>query len=48
MKSITVLIPDEDLKILKQLIDTGLYPNVAECIRVALRDYLWEKLEKIK
>ncbi|MHA1270334.1 MAG: hypothetical protein ACTSPY_11145 [Candidatus Helarchaeota archaeon] len=48
MKILTVLIPEQDLKIIKKFIDIGLYANITEYIRVALRDYLWEELQKLK
>jgi Arc/MetJ-type ribon-helix-helix transcriptional regulator len=48
MKVLTVNIPRTDLKILKEFIDKGLYPNITECIRTALRDYLWEEIQKLR
>lgn len=48
MKVLTVTIPKTDLKILKEFIDKGLYPNITECIRIALRDYLWDEIQKLK
>ena len=48
MKILSVSIPDNDLKIINQFIEIRLYANVTDCIRIALRDYLWDEVQKIK
>ena len=48
MKSLTVTISDDDIKILRKLVDMGLYTNLTDCIRSALREYLWKELENLK
>ncbi|MHA1790965.1 MAG: ribbon-helix-helix domain-containing protein [Candidatus Helarchaeota archaeon] len=48
MKILTVSIPLQDIKIIKEFIEYGLYSNITECIRIALRDYLWDELQKLR
>ncbi|MBD3227336.1 MAG: ribbon-helix-helix protein, CopG family [Candidatus Lokiarchaeota archaeon] len=48
MKVLTISLPESDLKILEEFVKNNFYSNVSEYIRSALKDYLWEELEKIE
>ena len=47
MKILTVSIPDSDIEIVKKFVDLGISSNITEYIRNALREYLWDELEKL-
>lgn len=44
MRLIAVHLPDRILNDIQQLVDSGLYPNRSEAIRIAIRDLLKREL----
>jgi antitoxin ParD1/3/4 len=44
MRLIAVHLPDRILDDIQQLVDSGLYPNRSEAIRIAIRDLLKREL----
>jgi len=48
MRILSIILSEDVLKILNELVEKGLYSNLTECIRIALRDYLWEEIEKLE
>ncbi|MHA1769457.1 MAG: ribbon-helix-helix domain-containing protein [Candidatus Thorarchaeota archaeon] len=44
MRVVTICVPDEYLKGVKELIEQNRYPNRSEVIRIAIRDLLVDEL----
>jgi len=47
MRLITVHLPIAYISALRQLVEAGLYPNVSEAIRVAIRDFIHKEMYRV-
>ena len=47
MRLITVHLPVAYISALRKLVEEGLYPNVSEAIRVAIRDFIHKELYRL-
>ncbi|MCD6369280.1 MAG: CopG family transcriptional regulator [Thermoproteales archaeon] len=47
MRLITVHLPIAYINALRSLVRIGLYPNVSEAIRVAIRDFIHKEMSRV-
>jgi Arc/MetJ-type ribon-helix-helix transcriptional regulator len=47
MQRITLRLPEQQISMLQQLVDSGEYPNVSEAVRAAVRDLVEKRASRV-
>ena len=47
MQRITLRLPEQQINLLQQLVDSGEYPNVSEAVRAAVRDLVEKRASRV-
>jgi antitoxin ParD1/3/4 len=48
MQRITLRLPEQQINLLQQLVDSGEYPNVSEAVRAAVRELVEKRSRVLK
>ncbi len=47
MQRITLRLPEQQINLLQQMVDSGEYPNVSEAVRAAVRDLVEKRASRV-
>jgi antitoxin ParD1/3/4 len=47
MQRITLRLPEQQINLLQQMVDTGEYPNVSEAVRAAVRELVEKRASRV-
>jgi antitoxin ParD1/3/4 len=47
MQRITLRLPEQQINLLQQMVDTGEYPNVSEAVRAAVRELVEKRANRV-
>jgi len=47
MQRITLRLPEQQIKLLEQMVDSGEYPNVSEAVRAAVRELVEKRANRV-
>ena len=47
MQRITLRLPEQQINLLQQIVDTGEYPNVSEAVRAAVRELVEKRAHRV-
>ncbi len=47
MQRITLRLPEQQINLLQQMVDSGEYPNVSEAVRAAVRDLIEKRASRV-
>jgi Arc/MetJ-type ribon-helix-helix transcriptional regulator len=47
MQRITLRLPEQQINLLQQMVDTGEYPNVSETVRAAVRELVEKRASRV-
>ena len=47
MQRITLRLPEQQINLLQQIVDTGEYPNVSEAVRAAVRELVEKRANRV-
>ena len=47
MQRITLRLPEQQINLLQQIVDTGEYPNISEAVRAAVRELVEKRANRV-
>jgi Arc/MetJ-type ribon-helix-helix transcriptional regulator len=47
MQRITLRLPEQQIKVLQQMVDAGEYPNISEAVRAAVRELVDKRASRV-